>query len=306
MGDKRGAVVALDPRTGAILAMVSSPTLRPRRPWPCTRRPEANRIYSSCVADQTDPLINRAIGGDTYPPGSTFKLIVAAAALESGYTPETLVYAPQELDLPGTTATIKNYGGERCGAERQHPAHRRPPGLVQHRLRGPRHATWAGASSSAPPPSSAGSSRSTIPLSVTPSRLPDNPNDAQIAQSGIGQFDVRATPLQMAMVAAAIANDGVLMKPYLVSTVRDPDLASSSAPHRRAVRIAQPRHSGRAQRDDAGRRVRRHRPQRARSPASRVAGKTGTAETGTDAAPHTWFVGLRARRRPGGGRGRSG
>ncbi len=288
LGDNQGAVVALDPRTGAILAMVSKPTYDPAT-LAVHSSSEANRIYSSLVADQTDPLINRAIGGDTYPPGSTFKLIVAAAALDSGYTPETLVYAPQELKLPGTTATIKNYGGERCGSSDNIPlidalrvscntafadlAMRLGWGVIE------RTAAKFGWDQSLE-----------IPLKVTPSRLPDNPNDPQIAQSGIGQFDVRATPLQMAMVAAAIANDGVLMKPYLVSTVRDSDL--------RVIEHTSPEElSSSLSRETAGALnammqavVTDGTGRNAQIKGMAVAGKTGTAETGTDAAPHTWFV----------------
>lgn len=288
LGDNRGAVVALDPRTGAILAMVSKPTYDPSA-LAVHSSSEANRIYSSLVADQTDPLINRAIGGDTYPPGSTFKLIVAAAALDSGYTPETLVYAPQELELPGTTATIKNYGGERCGSSDNIPlidalrvscntafadlAMRLGWGVIE------RTAAKFGWGQSLE-----------IPLNVTPSRLPDNPNDPQIAQSGLGQFDVRATPLQMAMVAATIANDGVLMKPYLVSTVRDSDL--------RVIEHTSPEQlSSSLSRDTAGALnammqavVSNGTGTNAQINGITVAGKTGTAETGTDSAPHTWFV----------------
>ncbi len=288
MGDNRGAVVALDPRTGAILAMVSTPSYDPTT-LAVHSSSEANRIYSSLVADQTDPLINRAIGGDTYPPGSTFKLIVAAAALDSGYTPETLVYAPRELELPGTTATIKNYGGERCGATDNIPlidalrvscntafadlAMRLGWGVIE------RTAAKFGWEQSLD-----------IPLSVTPSRLPDNPNNPQIAQSGIGQFDVRATPHQMAMVASAIANDGVLMKPYLVSTVRDPDL-------RVIERTSPEEFSSSLSRETAGALnammqavVSSGTGTNAQIGGVTVAGKTGTSETGTDAAPHTWFV----------------
>ena len=94
LGNNRGAVVALDPRTGAILAMVSTPSYDPAT-LAVHSSSEANRIYSSLLSDKTEPLINRAIGGDTYPPGSTFKLVVAAAALESGYTPDTLMTRPR-------------------------------------------------------------------------------------------------------------------------------------------------------------------------------------------------------------------
>lgn len=290
LGDNRGAVVAIDPRTGAILAMVSKPTFDPSA-LAVHSSSEANRIYSSLLADQTDPLINRAIGGDTYAPGSTFKLIVAAAALDSGYTPETLVYAPQELALPGTTATIKNYGGERCGASDNIPliealriscntafadlAMRLGWGVIE------RTAAKFGWGQSLE-----------IPLNVTPSGLPDDPNSPQIAQSGIGQFDVRATPLQMAMVAAAIANDGVLMKPYLVSTVRDSDL--------RVIEYTSPEElSSSLSRDTTGGLnammqavVSGGTGSNAQITGVTVAGKTGTAETGADTPPHAWFVGF--------------
>jgi peptidoglycan glycosyltransferase len=288
LGANRGAVVALDPRTGAILAMVSTPSYDPAT-LAVHSSSETNRLYSALVADQTDPLINRAIGGDTYPPGSVFKLIVAAAALDSGYTPDTLIYAPQELELPGTTATIKNYGGVRCGPTDNIPlsdalrvscntafadlAMRLGWGVIE------RTAAKFGWDQSL-----------SIPLAVTPSRLPEDPNNPQIAQSGIGQFDVRSTPLQMAMVAAAIANDGVLMKPYLVSTVRDPDLRiiEQTAPEVLSSSLSRDSAGGlnammqAVVSDGTGR--------NAQITGVTVAGKTGTAETGTDAPPHAWFV----------------
>src|SRR5690606_12341422 len=222
LGDHTGAVVALDPRTGAILAMVSKPTYDPAA-LAVHSTSEANRIYQSLLADETEPLINRAIGGDTYAPGSSFKLIVAAAALKAGYSPDTLLEAPQELDLPLTTATIKNYGGARCGPTDQI--------TLLDALRVSCNTAFAQLAMDLGWPAIAeaaadfgwGSSLS-IPLGVTPSRLPQDPNEPQIAQSGIGRFDVRTTPLQMAMVAGAIGNGGVLMEPYLVSTVRDHDL----------------------------------------------------------------------------------
>jgi peptidoglycan glycosyltransferase len=288
MAGQRGAVVAIDPRTGAILAMVSTPTFDPTA-LAVHSSSEANRLYAALLADQTDPLINRAIGGDTYAPGSTFKLIVAAAALDSGYTPETLVYAPQELTLPGTTATISNYGGARCGptdnvtlAEALRVSCNTAFADLAMRL------GW-GVIERAAAQFGWGQSLE-IPLGVTPSRLPGDPNEPQVAQSGIGQFDVRATPLQMAMVAAAIANDGVLMKPYLVSTVRDPDL--------RVIEHTSPEVlSSSLSRDTAGALnammqgvVADGTGRNAQISGVTVAGKTGTAESGTDAPPHAWFV----------------
>lgn len=290
LGDHTGAVVALDPRTGAILAMVSKPTYDPTA-LAVHSTSEANRIYQSLLADETKPLINRAIGGDTYAPGSSFKLIVAAAALKAGYSPDTLLEAPQELDLPLTTATIKNYGGARCGPTDQI--------TLLDALRVSCNTAFAQLAMDLGWPAIAetaaefgwGSSLN-IPLGVTPSRLPQDPNEPQIAQSGIGQFDVRTTPLQMAMVAAAIGNRGVLMEPYLVSTVRDPDL--------RVVERTNPSEfSEPLSRDDAAALtvmmqavVSNGSGVAASIDGVSVAGKTGTAETGFNTAPHTWFIGF--------------
>lgn len=288
MGGQTGAVVAIDPRTGAILAMVSTPTYDPTA-LAVHSSGESNRLYQSLVNDQTDPLINRAIGGDTYPPGSTFKLVVAAAALEAGYSPDTLIDAPQELSLPLTSATIKNYGGERCGPTDQVTlldALRLSCNTAFAQLA--LDLGWPAVESMAA--SFGWESGLDIPLKVTTSRLPDSPNDPQIAQSAIGQFDVRATPLQMAMVVSAIANKGVLMKPYLVEKVRDPDL--------RVIEQTEPEKQGTTMSPNTAAAltvmmqsvVNQGTGTAARIDGVSVAGKTGTAETGLDTAPHTWFV----------------
>ena len=288
MGANQGAVVALDPRTGEILAMVSMPTYDPAA-LAVHSSSEANRIYGALLADQTEPLINRAIGGDTYAPGSTFKLIVAAAALKAGYSPETLINAPVELDLPLTSATIQNYGGERCGPGDQV--------TLLEAIRVSCNTAFADLAMTLgwPAIESAAAefgwgSELSVPLPVTPSRLPDSPNAPQVAQSGIGQFDVRATPMQMAMVAAAIGNHGVLMRPYLVDSVRAPDLRviedtepevmstplTSSEAASLAVMMQSVVDSGTGT--------------AAQISGVSVAGKTGTSQTGQDTAPHTWFV----------------
>lgn len=288
LGDRRGAVVAIDPRTGAILAMVSTPSYDPTT-LAIHSSGEANRVYQSLVADQTDPLINRAIGGDTYPPGSTFKLIVAAAAIEAGYSPDTLIDAPQELTLPLTSATIQNYGGERCG-----------PGDQVTLLEALRVSCntafaklamdlgWPAVESMAA--NFGWGSELDVPLTVTPSRLPESPNAPQIAQSAIGQFDVRATPMQMAMVAAAIANGGVLMEPYLVDKVRDPDLRviEQSKPQKLSTTMSPNTAAALTVMMQAV--VDNGTGTAARIDGLSVAGKTGTAQTGDDASPHTWFV----------------
>nr|BFE85075.1 hypothetical protein GCM10020093_076760 [Planobispora longispora] len=115
---KKGALVAIDPRTGAILAMVSIPTYDPNLLAPADKA-AVNAAYAKLEKDKDQPLVNRAIAR-TYPPGSTFKVVTMAAYLESDSSlgPQSQVDAPQVLDLPNTTADLPNYGGAACGAGR--------------------------------------------------------------------------------------------------------------------------------------------------------------------------------------------
>lgn len=118
MGDRKGAVVALDPETGAILAMVSTPSYDPNE-LASHSSSEVQEAWSELNADEDSPLTNRAIAGDLYPPGSSFKLVVAAAALETGeYTPDTMIPGPGTYTLPDTSSVMNNHAGgnqEACG-----------------------------------------------------------------------------------------------------------------------------------------------------------------------------------------------
>ena len=288
LGDRPGALVALDPDTGAVLAMVTSPTSAPT--VLAGHRPsEVNENYAALLTREDGPLVNRAIAGDTYPPGSTFKLVVSAAALESGYSPETELYAPQELALPGTSTTIGNYGGVPCsGNDRM---------TLADALRTSCNTAFADLGMSLgwgvlerTADAFGWGEQLDIPLSVTASRLPEDPNESPPAMSAIGQFDVRATPLQMAMVAAAIGNDGVLMRPYLVDKVRAPDLKVLETTEPEQLRESMTRGDA----NDLTRMmvdvVASGSGRAAAISGVDVAGKTGTAETGRDTPPHAWFV----------------
>ncbi|GIG54128.1 peptidoglycan D,D-transpeptidase FtsI family protein [Demequina activiva] len=288
LGDRAGAVVALDPETGKVLAMVTSPTYDPAL-LAGHDTSVVNENYANLLADPAGPLINRAIAGDTYPPGSTFKLVVSAAALESGFTPDTELYAPQELELPGTTTTIGNYGGVACDPS-DHMS-------LADALRVSCNTAFADLGMSLgwgvierKAHDFGWDEPLDIPLPVTASRLPESPDAAQTAMSAIGQYDVRATPLQMAMVAAAIGNDGTLMRPYLVDAVRAPDLKVLSTTEPEVLRESMTRSDATDLREMMVDVVSNGTGAGARIGGVEVAGKTGTAETGRDTAPHTWFV----------------
>lgn len=288
LGDRTGAVVAMDPETGKVLAMVTSPTYDPAA-LAGHDTSEVNENYANLLADPRGPLVNRAIAGDTYPPGSTFKLVVSAAALESGFSPETELYAPQELELPNTSTTIGNYGDVACDPDDRMS--------LADALRTSCNTAFADLGMSLgwgvlerKAHDFGWDEELDIPLAVTASRLPDSPDAAQTAMSAIGQYDVRATPLQMAMVAAAIGNDGTLMRPYLVDTVRAPDLKVLSTTEPEVLRESMTRTDAADLTDMMVSVVADGTGAGARIDGVEVAGKTGTAETGRDTAPHTWFV----------------
>lgn len=220
LGDKKGAVVALNPDTGAILAMVTSPSYDPNQLASHDISATKN-AWTELNSDPDKPMQNRS-AQEIFPPGSTFKVITAAAALEAGATSSTMYASPDSLTLPGTNTQLINYGGESCGA---------PSITLKQALGISCNTAFANVGLTVGEDALRAMAKKfgfeTRPITEIPSvasNFPDDLSRAQVAQSAIGQFDVAATPLQMAMVAAAVANEGVLMKPYLVQTVRGSDL----------------------------------------------------------------------------------
>ena len=290
---RRGAVVALDPETGAVLAMVSAPSYDPNR-LASHDRASVQDAWTELNEDPDRPLTNRAIGGDLYPPGSSFKLVVAASALESGkYTADSEIPGPGTWTLPNSSAVMNNHAGgntEACGPD--------DASTLADALRQSCNTSFAmlgvdlGEDQLRETAEGFGfGQRQEIPMSVTPSTMGEGMDDAQIASSSIGQYETRVTPLQMAMVAGAFANDGVVMQPQLVDAVRTSDL--STVAELTPKEVGQPLSAANAAEmrtmmvgvveDGTG--------TAAAIPGVEVGGKTGTAEWGEGRAPHSWYVG---------------
>ncbi|MBX9245438.1 serine hydrolase [Actinotalea ferrariae] len=288
LGDQRGAVVAIDPATGAILAMVSKPSFDPNVLAGHDTR-AVNEAWQALQTAEGNPMANRAIAGDTYPPGSTFKLVTAAAALEGGLTPASELAAPVELDLPQTTSMLRNFGNSACSptgtttlADALRISCNTAFGqlgmdLGQEALREQARAFGFDTPLS-------------VPMTVTESHFPDQLDAPQTALSAIGQYEVRVTPLQVALVSAAVANGGVQMTPHLVRSVRSQDLTvvSETEPTELATPITPA--TAAALRDMMVGVVADGSGTAAQIPGVQVAGKTGTAQTLEEAAPHAWFT----------------
>lgn len=288
LGDQQGAVVALDPRTGAILAMVSHPTYDPNL---LVNRDTAKvqKAWAQLNDDPTRPLENRAIGGRQYPPGSVFKIVTSAAALSSGkVTPDTQIPAPAELDLPQTSTNLPNDTPGQCGNGKVNLLEALK--VSCNTAYGNLGLTLGGDAIADQAAKFGFSDRFGIPMPVTPSTVPTGMDGAQSAQAAIGQFSVRVTPLQVAMISAAVANQGVVMKPYLVKTVRSPELdVVDEGEPKELSRAVDPSVAAELTRmmaavveDGTGK--------RAQIDGITVAGKTGTAQQGKGQPPHAWFT----------------
>lgn len=291
LGDRRGAVVALDPRTGAILAMVSHPTFDPNS-VSSHNLSAVQQAYAELNEDSARPLLNRAIGGDLYPPGSVYKLVVAAAALESNeFQPDTELPSPLRYTLPGTQTSIPNFGGSSCSggdttslADSIRVSCNTSLAWLANELGAEALNTQSEAFGFGQPLQ--------VPMTVTPSRYPADADDAQVALTGIGQYDVRVTPLQIAMISAGIANDGTVMTPYLIDTVRDKDLDPIDTTREQELTTAVSPSTAQELTDMMVSVVESGSGSRAAVPGVQVAGKTGTAEYGTSGAAHAWFTGF--------------
>ena len=274
--------------------MVSTPSYDPNLLSVARHRPRSGPPTTGSATEPAEPLLNRALR-QTYPPGSTFKVVTAAAALATGrYSPDTQVARPRELDLPLTDATLPNFDGAPCSPAGQRHAHRR----AQAARATPRSASSGSTSATtrcaSRPSSSASTQALEVPMrSVAQRASPRTSNAPQTAQSAIGQFDVRATPLQMAMVAAAVANDGVLMTPYLVDEVLAPDLDACSRRDpaaRAAARPVSPQTAATLTADDGRRSSTTAPAPTPRSRASRSPARPAPRSRREGRAPHAWFV----------------
>ncbi|MBE7700221.1 penicillin-binding protein 2 [Oerskovia sp. Sa1BUA8] len=294
LGEQRGAVVAIEPATGKILAMVSKPSYDPNVLATHDTK-AASEAYQSLINADGDPLVNRAIAGATYPPGSTFKVVTAAAALESGrYTPETVIPAPDVYQYPNSTAVMRNFGSARCspdGEQTLADAMRISCNTAFADL----GVTLGGDAMRDQAEAFGFDAPLDIPMGVTKSHFPDaeTTDDAgQLARASIGQGDVRVTPLQMAMVASAIANGGKQMTPYTVQTIRGADLEVVEQTEPSLLRTSvSPTVAQQLTTMMVGV-VENGSAKAARINGVQVAGKTGTAQHQPDAAPHAWFTGF--------------
>ena len=285
----RGAAVALDPRTGAILAMVSRPSFDPNT-LAGHDLGLVEKNYQALSKDSARPLLNRAIGGDLYPPGSVFKVVTAAAALSSGeYDEDSELEGPAELDLPQTTNVLPNAFDGPCGPGDKVSMTRALAISCNTAFASVGMDLGADALRDQAAKFGFGDALG-VPMRVTPSSVPAELDQPQLAYASIGQYDVRVTPLQMAMVAAGVANDGVVMKPYLVESVIGSDLS--------VIEQADPAELSQAVSPDVAAQLQRMMVEvvedgsgeRAAIDGVSVAGKTGTAQHGEGRKAHAWFI----------------
>ncbi|MFE2265809.1 peptidoglycan D,D-transpeptidase FtsI family protein [Streptomyces griseosporeus] len=217
LGDNKGGAVAIDPKTGRILAAVSTPSYDPSS---LTDANTAGKAWKELNADPDKPLTNRALR-QPLPPGSTFKLVVAAAALEDGLVSsvDARTDSPNPYTAPGTTVPLTNENPSApCGNASIRVALQYSCNNVFGKL-----AVDLGQDKVRAMAEKFGfnDDEQDVPVRAYTSVYPKDMDKPQTALSGIGQFDVTATPLQMAMVSAAIANGGTLVTPHMVSQVTD-------------------------------------------------------------------------------------
>ena len=288
---KVGAVVALEPSHRRDPGAVSQPDFDPNliASHDAATRSRRGTTYLADPRTRCSTARSRR----SYPPGSTFKLVTLSAALSSGkYTPVDDRARPRRLKPAqhhGASSTTR--AASLCVGQRPHDAAR---ARWQSRATPPSRtsACNVGADALQAQAETFGFNHSfQVPLTAATSVFPPDLNAPQTAQSAIGQYDVRSTALQMAMVAAALANNGVVMNPYLVDTPYAPD--PSVLAQTRADRVRPGRHlRGRpgAHRHDGRRRRERHRQPTRRSRASRWPARPAPRRPATTSPPHAWFV----------------
>lgn len=289
LGDKKGAVAAIDPQTGAVLALATTPSYDPSsfagdgekdaKAWAGLQKKE----------NPEEPMLNRALR-QTYPPGSTFKVVTAAAALESGdYDLDSKTDSPVPYELPQSTNELGNDG--------DNPACK--DASIRVAMQWSCNTVFAKISDELKNDKMQemsekfgyGKKELDVPIRASESVYPED-NRPQNAMAGIGQASNRATPLQMAMVASAVANDGKLMKPYMVDKLVAPNL--NVIEQTKPDELGEPVSSENAQKLQEAMEtvVEKGTGTTAQIPGVTVGGKTGTAQHGENNSknPYAWFI----------------
>ncbi|MEV6570443.1 penicillin-binding transpeptidase domain-containing protein [Streptomyces sp. NPDC051577] len=286
LGNKKGAVAALDPRTGAILALVSTPSYDPSSFAGFSKNDEKAWVQLKDSEDKN--LVNRALR-ETYPPGSTFKVVTAAAALENGVVKDVnaATDTPEPYMLPGTRTPMVNHAS---GCEKA---------TLNFALQVSCNSVFANLGDKVGRDKMVETAQkfgfnNTIdtPVRAFASVYDKTMGKDGNAQSSIGQFNTAATPLQMAMVTAAIANDGKLMKPYMVDQLTAPNL--DTVEKHEPEEMSRPLSAANAQKVQQMmvNVVEKGTGTPAKIKDVVVGGKTGTAQHGEKNAkrPYAWFI----------------
>ncbi|MEU2288156.1 penicillin-binding transpeptidase domain-containing protein [Streptomyces sp. NPDC013178] len=290
LGNKKGAVAAIEPSTGKILALVSTPSYDPSKfAGNSDKDAEAWKAVQK-ANNPDDPMLNRALR-ETYPPGSTFKVVTAAAALENGAASgiDDATKTPDPYPLPQSTKPLTNEHGECENATLRYAL------MVSCNTVFAKMADNVGNEKMIEQAEKFGYNNGALdtPVRAAKSVYPED-NRPQNAMDGIGQASNRATPLQMAMVASAVANDGKLMKPYMVDQLRAPNLDTLTTT--KPEELSQAVSSETAQKLQEMMETVVNDPQgtggKAKISGVKVGGKTGTAQHGLNnkEKPYAWFI----------------
>ncbi|OEJ95394.1 peptidoglycan D,D-transpeptidase FtsI family protein [Streptomyces thermolilacinus] len=287
LGDKKGAVAAIDPQTGRILALASTPSYDPGSFAGYSGKDE--KSWVALEKDKDKPKLNRALR-EIYPPGSTFKVVTAAAAIENGIIKDinAPTDTPEPYKLPLSTVPMKNHASG-CKNASLNYAMEVSCNSVFAKL-----GDEVGRDKMVEMAEKFGFNNPEID---TPVRAAASVYDKKMdrggnALSSIGQFNTATTPLQMAMVTAAIANDGKLMKPYMVDHLVAPNLdviekhepeEMSRPMSAETAQLVQKMMENVVEKGTGG---------NAKIRDVTVGGKTGTAQHGekNKARPYAWFI----------------
>jgi peptidoglycan glycosyltransferase len=278
LGNRKGAVVALDAKTGAVLALVSYPSYDPNK---------LEADWKKLSQDKDSPLINRVTQGK-FTPGSSFKTVTAAAAIqENKVSTDTVLDAPSFLHIYGGKVT--NYEGKEHGKITFADAFAKSVNTVfaeiGDELGGDKLVGYANAFGlSEPAPFDLPTNAGNIPE-------PGDMDKLEVAWMAVGQGRLLLSPLSMALVTQAIANDGQIMQPYLTQTVRNSQGETIFEQEPRSwLRPLSPQTAATIKELMVGV-VDRGTARSARLQDVTVAGKTGSAEV-ENKKPHAWFVGF--------------